>query len=255
MRQGDAKGATAGIKKMFDENPAELEAYLEAILAGEKDKLSAEAGKLKGKLSAVDKFRNDAALIALFDTLAEEQRALSTTLKKSLEADFDAAEKAMGVGTLRAPGSLVVVVNPLDAHDVVRRVSVGETSYLIVGPGLDAAQHAVLNQSLRLALAKPIKDAWPNAKKFKAHWDSLKASTRIGRFYREDEAYFAAALSSAMVYHVRSGRARNKDKDEDFIEQQSNEGQRWARAALKVLDDSAGQMSTELGKALAKASP
>src|SRR5688572_25489815 len=62
LRQGDKKNATAGIKKLFDENPAEVEVYLEAILAGDKDKPSVEAAKLKGKISAIEKFRNDAEL-------------------------------------------------------------------------------------------------------------------------------------------------------------------------------------------------
>jgi hypothetical protein len=254
LRQGDRRSATAGIKKLFDENPAEVEVYLEAILATDKDKPSADAAKLKGKISAIEKFRNDAELIALFDTIAEEQRSLGAVLKKNLEADFEGAEKTIG-GGLRAPTSLIVVVNPLDGHDMVRRVSVGETTYLVVGPGLEAAQSAVLSSSLRLALPKYVKDSWAKATKFKAHWEGLKTSTRLGRIYRDDEAYFTATLSNAVVYHVRAGSKRSKDKDEDFIEEQSNDGMRWARATLKILDESKGQMSIELPKALARASP
>jgi hypothetical protein len=254
LRQAEKKGVTAGIKKLFDENPAEVETYLEAILAGDKDKLSPEATKLKGKLAALDKFRNEAELVELFDEIAEEQRLLGAGLKKNLEADFDAAEKTIG-GSVRAPLSVVVVVNPLDGHDIVRRVTAGETTYLVVGPGLEAAQSTILGNSLRQALAKFVKDGWSNARKFKAHWDGLKSSSRVGRLYRDDETYFTASLANAMVYHVRAGKTRNKEKDEDFIDQQSNEGMRWARAALRVLDDSKGQMATELAKALSKASP
>src|SRR5262245_60690690 len=93
LRQAAKKGATTGIKKMFDDNPAEIETYLEAILAGDKDKLSPEATKLKGKIAAIEKFRTDAELVALFDQIAEEQRTLGTVLKKNLEADFEAAQK------------------------------------------------------------------------------------------------------------------------------------------------------------------
>ncbi len=255
LRQADKKGATAGLRKLFDDNPAEIEAYLEAILAGDKDKLSKDATKLKGKLGALEKFRDDADVEALFDQIAEEQRALAITLKKNLETDFDTAEKLIGTHDLRAPASLVVVPNPLDGHDIVRRVSVGDATYLVVGPGLEAAQSTILSASLRPLLAKYVKDAWPNAKKFKAHWDSLKTSSRITRLFRDDEAYFTAGLANAIVYQVRTGKGRTKDKDEDFIEEQSKDGMRWARAALRILDESKGQMSSELSKSIARASP
>jgi hypothetical protein len=250
LRQADKKG----LHKLFDDNPAEIETYLEAILATDKDKPSGDAAKLKSKLSPIDAFRSQAELAGLFDQIAEEQRALGATLKKNLELDFDAAEKVVGAQSLRAPANLVVVVNPLDGHDIVRRVSAGDTTYLVVGPGLEAAQASILAASLRPTVAKYVKDQWANGKKFKAHWDTIK-SGRLSRIYRDDEAYFTAALSNALVYQVRQGKARTKDKDEDFIDEQGNEGIRWARAALKILDESKGQFGAELGKAIGRASP
>lgn len=255
LRDVHKKGGTAGIRKMFENNPAEIETYLQAILAGDKPKLPRAAQKLKGALAPLDQFRKEAELAALFDKIAEEQRNHGATLKKNVEQDFAEAQGLLGAKELRAPLSLVVVPNPLDGHDVVRRLRVGDTRYLIVGPGFETARRNVLEAGLRPIIAGYVKQAWSDARRYKKHWDSLKTSRRITRRFANGEAYLTEALTRAVAYRVRVGK-RTRDTDEDFIDEQAKDGIRWARAALKLLDDAGrGSFAEQLPKLIAKSSP
>lgn len=255
LRAVHKKGGTAGIRKMFEKNPAEIEVYLQAILAEGRAKLPKRARKLKSALGALQEFRNKAELASLFDKIAEEQRKHSVKLKGLVEQDFVEAKKLLGASSLRAPLSLVVVPNPLDGHDVVRRLRVGDTRYLIVGPGFGTARRSILEAGLRPVIGEYVKAAWKGARRYRKHWDSLKTSRRITRRFPNGQAYLTEALTAATAYRVRVKR-RTRDTDEDFIDEQAKDGIRWARAALKILDDAGrGPLKDQLPRLLAKSSP
>ena len=255
----DAESMTQ-VRKLFEANPGELEDYLAAVLGrDDKAKLSKAAQALLPKVTPVlEAFREEAKLVALFDKVAEEQRDHAKTLKAVVEKDFVEARRILGDPTMRGPRSLVVVPNPLDGHATVRSVDIGDTRYLMVGPGLDTARAAILEAALRPAMATLVKAAYPRAKGFKRSWDGLKTSRRITSQYPDGADYMAEALTRALAHRVAlAGKADAGDADEDFIDAQAQQGMRWARVALKIFEKHDGQtpMSEELPKLVDKISP
>jgi hypothetical protein len=256
LRKADKKGGTDSIKRMFDENPAEIETYLEAVLsrAAKARGASKEAQKLERALVALEAFRSDAELTALFDELAEEQRSLGLQLEQKIEKELDAAGKLIGAKDLRAPSDLVVVPNPLDAHDVVREVEIGKVEYLVVGPGLDSANRRILLASLRPVVLRAVSEAFPKAVNLKKQWDGIKGTSRITRRFATPEAYLAESLAHAVVYRAR-GKRNDRDADEEFVDDQAKAGLRWGRVALSLLDESNGALADGLHRLFPKATP
>ncbi len=256
LRKVRDKESMEEVRKLFENNPGEIEDYLSAALADGKVELSPAAKKIRPKLDGVfSKLRDEAELVTLFDTLAEAQRNHAKELKTKLEADFAAASKILGGDKLRGPASLVVVPNPLDGHGMVRVVDHGKTRYLVVGPGFPTAERAVLEAALRDALAEPVKAAWGQARGFARSWDGLKTSKRIRTQFEDGPNYLTEALTAAVAHSVLSKRSR--DADDDFIDEQAKNGQRWARAALKLLEtaDKGAPLATELPKVVGKVTP
>lgn len=260
LRKTKDQSAMGELRRLFEENPGELEDYLAAALAADdKAKISKEAAKLRGKLLPVlERLKEEAQLAALFDQLAVAQREHARKLKDQVEKDFAQAAKILGEEELRAPAALVVVPNPLDAHGSVRLVEQGDRRVLVVGPGAESARRTILLESLRPTLAETVKTAWPSAKGFAKSWDGLKISKRITSRWPTGEAYLAESLTHAVAFRVRSADGKgSKEAEEEFIDEQAKDGLRWARAALRVLElPAAGaRLSGEIGKVIGKVSP
>lgn len=256
LRKVKGKDSKADIQRLFETSPAEIETYLEAYLADDGAPLSKEAKSLKPNLRTLDAYRQNAELEGLFDNLAQEQRALSKELKKRIEADFGAAAKLLGQEDLRAPLNLIVIPNPLDGHEIVRQVWIGKERYLLVGPGIETAATAILRASLRSLFQDQLGSAMGGAAKFTKSWSALATSRRIKRAYPDATAYLAEALARAVAYRVH-GSKKSREADEEFIEDQTKLGMRWARAGLSIVDMHSAGSSFEkaLPRLVAKASP
>lgn len=261
LREARDKASLDAVRKLFEANPGEIEDYLSAVLAPDGKGLSKTAAALRGKLEPVLKaFREEGKLSQIFDKVAEDQREHAKALKALLEKDFVQARTILGDEGLRAPPSLVVVPNPLDGHAVVRELKIGDTTYLVVGPGHETARAAVLEAALQPAIAKLVVDAWPRAKGFKRSWDGLKTSRRIAERYVSGENYLAIALTKTLAHRVRfavAGKPADTNADEDFIDEQARQGMRWARASLRVLEkiEAGSPLSEQLPKIVAKVNP
>jgi hypothetical protein len=261
LRKVREQSAMAEARKLFEDNPAEVEIYLEAALADEGTKLSADASKLKGKLDPVlARLGEEAQLEKLFDGLAVQQRDLARALKERLERDFAEAQRLLGDAELRAPLNLIVVPNPLDAHGAVRRLVRGDLQLLVVGPELESVRRVVLEAALAPSVAAMVTAAYPNAKATQKAWDQLKGIKRLTARWPTGEAYFADALTGVVSRRVRAkvdGATLGRDSDEEFAENQAQAGQRWARAALRILElQTVGQpLKAELPKLISKVAP
>lgn len=262
LREVRESSSFDAVRKLFADNPGEIEDYLAAVLADRKAKgLSKSAAALQGKVEPVlAKFREEGKLAAVFDKVAEDQREHAKALKALLEKDFVAAHEILGDATLRAPTSLVVVPNPLDGHAMVRELEIGGTRFIVVGPGHDTARRAILEAALEPAIAKLVDDAWPRAKGFRRSWDGLKTSRRIAQRYDNGKNYLTVALTQALAHRVAlasAGAKPSRDADEDFIDEQARQGMRWARASLKVLDrlEAGTPVSEQLPKIVSKVGP
>lgn len=255
LREAREKASMGAIRKLFEANPKEIEDYLAAVLTeGESSKLGQIANPV------LKTFREESNLTAVFDKVAEDQRDHAKILKDLLEKDFVQARLLTGDPNLRAPQNLVVVPNPLDGHDMVRRLKIGETDFLVVGPGTATARAAVLEMALRPAVAKMVAEAYPRAKGFKKSWDGLKTSRRIAQRYVNGENYLTEALTQALAHRVTLTSAGVKDTreaDEDFIDLQARQGMRWSRAALRLLErsDNSQPLSQELLNLVTKVNP
>lgn len=256
LRKVRDKPSMDAVRDLFENNPGEIEDYLAAALSDGKDKVSPAATKIRPKLDKVfEKLKEEAALRALFDKLAEQQRDHAKELKKRIEADFTSASKILGKDKLRGPESLVVVPNPLDGHGMVRVVEIGAVRYLVVGPGFATAERAVLEAALRSALAEPVKSSFGSARGFARSWDGLKTSRRIRSEYEDGPNYLTEGLTAAVAHSVLAKRSR--DADDDFIDEQAKNGMRWARASLKILDsaEKGTPLDEQLPKLVGKVSP
>lgn len=257
LRSVRKKGSMDKVRNLFEKNPGEIEDYLSATLAlSSKAKLSGTPAKLKGNLPPVfDALRDEGKLVKLFDDLAIKQRNHAKELKGMLEKDFAAASSILG-GTLRAPGSLVVVPNPLDGHGIVRVVDHGDTRYVVVGPGHDTARVAILRAALRSALTAPSKASFGSARGFARSWDGLKTSRRIRTEFKDGPTYLAESLTRAITHRVLS-KKKSRDADEDFIDEQAKDGIRWARASLKLVDglEKGKPIAEQLPKVVGKVTP
>lgn len=259
LRKQRAQGTLEGIRALFDENSAEIEVYLEAVLAaqnGQNAKISNEAKKLLKPVMVLDDFHREAKLKGVYDAIALAQRKHAKELKTRLEADFDKAAKLLGVSELRAPVQLVVIPNPLDGHDMVRPVHMGETTFLVVGPGFETAQRAVLEAALAPLMRNMLEESWKTAKFFDTSWSTLKDARRITRRYRNPQSYLAESLARAVAFRIRNAKP-TKEGDEEFVDDQARDAMRWARVALKLIDGATPgtTFSDELPKLLPKIHP
>ena len=251
LRAARNSPAMTGVQKLFEDHPGEIDDYLAAALAptgGEG--LNETPKKLHAAMAPVmTRLRTDAKLQDLFDELADAQRTLIKNLKGKIEKDFDSVAETFGLDNLRGPADLVVVPNPLDAHDSVRAITIGKTRYLVVGPRASTAGGTIVKEALRPAIAEAVGKMYPSATSFAKSWDAIKISKRIAERYVDGANYLTEALTRAAVHRLEHGKD-NKDADEDFIDTQAKQGLRWGRAALKILD--AHDKSTSFSEALPK---
>ncbi len=262
MRKLKDPATLDNFQKLVADNPGEVEDYLLAVLTPDAaaSKLSGKAKELRPKLlPALERFRTEGELALVFDKLADEQRKHAKELKTKIEASFAETAKALGTNELRAPLSVVVVPNPLDSHESVRLLPLGDQTLVIVGPGMATAEQAILEASLRPVLLGSVKKAYGQGKGFSKSWDGFKTSKRITERWPTGEDYLADALTHALVFRVRAKQENrlSRDTEEEFIDAQAQKGMRWSRAALKVLDafDGKAPLDEALPKLLAKNGP
>jgi len=224
-------------------------------LTTQESKPDGKAKNLTAIAGLLAKLGNEVEIEKTFDDVAMAQRNLALSLKQALEKDFDTARSALGLGGLRAPTDLIVIVNPLDAHAAVHQLRVGSTTYLVVGPGLESARQAILEASLR-PIARRWADAhYGKAAKLKKNWEGLRASRRITSRYSKGEAYLAENLTQVLAFKVWSKGAKDiGSEEEDLIDRSAKDGLRWTRALLRALD---GTKLTDdaVGAAIGRASP
>lgn len=234
LREVRDEPVTQEVAKLFQENQYPIEDYLAALLAGPDTKLSGNAKKLQPKLAVLDKFAEQAALKALFDELAERQRSQAKELMKVVEDDLEKAADQLDDPEFRAPRNLVVVPNPLDSHDALRTVDVGDERFVVVGPGLESGRDQIVQAVVRPYLVTAVDKAWAAATKYQTHWDGVRKSTRIRNRYGDGKNYLVEALARSLTHRVRHG--SSSESDEDFVDLQARENMRWARIALRVWD-------------------
>ena len=251
------KPATNAVRKLFEANPYPIEDYLAAMIAGPDDRVSANAAKLKGQLGPLEAFAEEAGLQALFDKLAEAQRDLGKKLSKAIEEDLGAVREKLDDDKFRAPTSLVVVPNPLDSHDAYRTFTVGDQAYAVVGPGLEESRSQIAFAAVEPYVRASVDRAWGSASKYRSHWDGVKLAKRISKRYGNGKNYLTVALTRALVHRLNAERTGDAEADELFIDQQAQEGMRWARIVLRVLDKRSDGVpfGQELPRLLAKHGP
>lgn len=264
LRKLDEAGKLTSIRTVFDDNPAEIEVYLEAILAseaGEKN-LSPQAKKIMPAIESLDAFRQKVGLAKLFDTIAIEQRTHAKELKTRIEKGLAAAGKMIGASDLRAPVSLVVVPNPLDGHDVVRKIATKDHTYVVPGPGFKEGERAALEAVLQSTMKKPVEAVWGSAGgvKYAKAWDTVKGSPRIAGRYGDAKAYLADTLAHVLAFKATTklSGAAQKTQEEDFIEEMNRDGLRWGRTVLRALDGVEGgsePFDAVLARGLARSAP
>ncbi len=249
---------TVAVREAFESNPQPVEAYLEAALAEKGTKLSKagqSAARADPKLTA---FYEAASVQTLFDTLAAQQRELAKELMVELSGDMETLWNRVGE-EFTVDRSLVVVPNPLDSHNALYAVNVGNTRYLIVGPGFSSTRQNLVSELVTPYLRSSVNKAWGSASKYKKHWDQVKVSKRISKRYRDGKNYLTVALSRTLAYLVDAQRrnALTRESNEEFIDVQARESMRWARISLRVWEqhDPAVPFSEELPKLVAKYGP
>lgn len=264
LRKLDGEGKLDALKAYFDKNPAQLEAYLQALFSHDLALHAlgtAPGGKAKdlaGVAPLIAKFGSLPEVEALFDKVTVDQRELARSLMKEVERDFAEARKLLGSPSYRAPTSLVVVPNPLDAHGSARRVTVGSTTYLVVGPGLETARTAVLTAALEISARDWAKAHFSKAPKLKKSWEGLRSVRRISAQYGSAERYLAENLSRVLAFKVRSKGAKDlRSEEEDFFDQTAKDGLRWTRPVLRALDEGAlsEPLSESMNRLFQKANP
>ena len=257
LRRYKDRPSVTAVTSVFEKNAVELEDYLAAALAD--GALSPAAQKLQPKLQPVlQKFKQDVDLVKVFDELGKVQRDHAVGLLKGINSDLAAAVKTLGDPAYRAPLNLVVVPNPLDSHDVTRRVKTPKETILVVGPSDRVARQAVLEEALRPKIRALVKANYRSAKLFARSWAGLKTSRRIAGTYQDGQNYLTEALTRAMAFRIRAQAEKRAgaEADEEFVDEQAKSGMRWARGALRVIDKlKGGNVATGLGRALARTSP
>lgn len=266
MRKLDDEGKLAEIRKFFDANPASIDAYATALLAHDValDKplveLSPETKKLAGVAALVKKLGADPSFAKVYEDALVLQRRQATEMAARLDKTFGTAKKHLNLAELRAPLSIVVVPNPLDAHDSVRTVVVGPTTYLIVGPGLDSGAYAALEATLRPMIRAAVAKAYPNAAKLKKQWGEIKPLyKRIAAEYGDGDVYAAETLMGILSFQIKgilSGVPPVATAEDDFVEQQVKLGLRWTKPLMQSL---AGRgtdpIDVTIGKIIPKVTP
>ena len=260
LRKTSSLSSMEAVRKVFETHAQPIPVYIEAALsmAGGAPEASAAAKSLARDLAPLSDYRTDAQVVGLYDKLVNEQRDHMKALDTALETDFEAARKVVGDPELRAPTALVVVPNPLDGHGLVRKLGMGGTTYLVVGPGLDAARSAVLVEALRPAVAQMVDGAYGRGKNLARSWSTLSTSKRITSKWPNGKAYLTDALTHAIVHRARSkadGKG-GREADEAFVDAQAKDGMRWSRAALRILDShDKGALAESLPGLVARATP
>lgn len=223
------------LRDLFTQNPQPIAVYLEALLAEEGDRLSAEAKKLQPKLEPITQFAQEASLQALFDRLAMEQRDLAKSLMKAIDEDLSAVKDLVD-SDFRAPITTIVIPNPLDAHAALEVVDVGEKEFIVVGPDFDEARQNLVTELSKPYLRSAVDQAWGAASKYRAHWDQVKVAKRISDRYGDAKNYLTVALAHALAHHIDTNRrgTAGSEADEQFIDEHAREGMRWARVALRI---------------------
>jgi hypothetical protein len=222
------------LRTLFQSNPYPIEDYLAALLAPEGAQLGPPAQELQGQLEVLERFRDEADLEELFARLAEKQREQAKELMKSVEADLQEVVATLDDPAFRAPRSLVVVPNPMDSHDALRTVDVGDQRFISVGPGLQSGREQIVRAAVRPYIRSAVDGAWAAASKYRAHWEGVKLSKRIVTRYRNAKNYLVEALTRALVHRIEAG--AGQAADEEFVDAQARENMRWARIALRVWD-------------------
>src|SRR5688572_28498795 len=111
----------------------------------------------------------------------------------------------MGAKEQRGPATLVVVPNPLDGQDSVRVVRTKEKTYILTAASLSSAQRTILEATLRKHVEAAVDSAWgtPSGAKYAKHWDTLKTSQRITRYWPDGKGYLAETLARTLTFKIQ----------------------------------------------------
>ncbi|MEM6368357.1 MAG: hypothetical protein AAGD10_16100 [Myxococcota bacterium] len=231
LRELRDQPVTDEVRKLFEANPYPVEDYLAAMVAGPGDRISDNAKKLRSRLGPLEKFAEAASLTALFDRLAEAQRALAKGLSTEIETGLGRAGEVIADPKFRAPTSMVVIPNPLDSHDAYRSFEIGTERFVVVGPGLSSGRDRIVYTAVEPYIRAVVDRNWGVASKWRTHWDGVKLSKRILRRYKDGKNYMTVALARALVHRIGG---EEEEADDIFVDEQAREGMRWARIANRV---------------------
>lgn len=264
LRKLANQGKLQELKKLFTDHAQPIDHYLALILSYDRSlskengkATPAEAIKLSDTVSSLRALSEHKEVVALLDAIALKQREHAKSLMAVLEEDFAAAEKYLGLESLTAPASISIIPNPLDAHNMVRRIQVQDRWVFVVGPGHGTVRTSVLNASLRPRVKKWVAEHWKVARKLQKQWRSLKVSKRINERFADGQAYLTETLTRTLIYRAGVTDADKKLEAEDFIDKEGNHGFRWTRACLKALDkfDSSSSIETQFSAILKSIAP
>ncbi|MFO0725060.1 MAG: hypothetical protein U1E65_14870 [Myxococcota bacterium] len=263
MRKLDDEGKLGDLHKFIDQNPAPVEHYIEVVLARDfgaqktAPELSPAAKKLEGVLPLLEKLGAEAALQKIYDDALSLEHKQALELFARLDKSFEAAKKHLGLTELKPALELTVYTNALDAQGSVRTVKIGTRSSLVVGPGLDSADNAVLVATLRGKLGPEVSKAYARSDKLKKAWADLKGFKSITAAYTDGDAYAAETLADVLAFQAAAVAAGQNPatKEEDFIDANTKAGLRWTRAVLRALDGRNEPIDAALQKVMAKVSP
>jgi hypothetical protein len=264
LRKLKASPRLASIKAQFEENPVEIEVYLAAVLSYDDsltkpdNDMPIQAQKLKTAAGQLAAFGAEPEVTKIYDEVALANRTHAKDLMARLEKDFAQAEALLGTKDLRAPKRLVVVPNTLDSHGAVRLVELPKATLLVVGPGFESAERAILDASLRPLVRTWVDKGWPNAALAKKNWDGLKIYKKVTDRFPDGQSYLAETLSRALAFRIQSRLSGKSgaDVDEDFAESQTKDGLRWTRAVLKALEGlKDGELEASMPRIVARVNP
>jgi hypothetical protein len=221
-RFGRPGSAVRAFEGAVAKNAGEASAYARAAVhLGAAPKFSAPKGKgaevkiAKALSKHVAAWYNEEGGGALYravsPTLRDKQKAILEPLDKRgralvkaarLPEEDDVLEDAAG-----PQGRVKVVLNPLDAHGTLQRVTVGDTTYIIAGPRTDKKSRAAVVDAASVAFARSLVagEAAKNAGKGTLGDLHAKLSKSAKAGVGDRAGFVAEALACAMVQRAAKG--------------------------------------------------
>src|SRR5262249_11147510 len=143
-------------------------------------------------------------IAALFDEIEVASLQNAQELMTAVKGDLVRAGENWSLRGVKAPKSLVVMVNPLDSYGAMREGKTSRRDGLIVGPDQARAREVVLAAVLQPIVAEAVHANWGRGKLVRAHWEGVKLSKKVTERYADGPAYMIETLARSLAYYVRN---------------------------------------------------